>query len=89
MSVNIYWRHITPETRSALPCGGSAFVSAMERAFGSPPWTLTSEHVERLTGMMHAYGGHDRDNPYRALLERMYDGSDDHVAHPIEVWTEY
>ncbi len=85
MSASIYWRLITKDPASIAVGASSAFVSAMQRAFGPSPWRLNAEHLSTLHGM--AATETDRLNGYRQIIEAIQ--NDDATFNTIEVWPEY
>jgi hypothetical protein len=50
MSVSLSWKPTDPKSGTSFG-GGSSLHSAMERAFGGFPMTLTLEHIPKLEGI--------------------------------------
>lgn len=61
----------------------SSFLSALERAFGNRPWTLSGGDYHTLMGLAAGLGSDDQ----RAACEQLAKAVQDHGE--IRVWAEY
>lgn len=85
MSANIYWRPSGKVGREIETGTPSAFVSAMQQAFGGlSPWTLNERDRSKLEGMAAVYGDTSMANPYRQLCDALTTADGE-----ITVWAEY
>jgi hypothetical protein len=83
MGATIYYKQVNPKDRLNLDVSlPSAFVSAMERAFGNCPWHLTLGNIPTLKGMAAVYEDL-QDNPFVRLIEAI------ERLGEIEVWPEW
>lgn len=82
MGATIYWKPVRNDGVHLDVGLRSGFVEAMNRAFGSYPWTLDHESIQVLRGMRAAWDGQD-DASFQALLDAIA------THRVIEVWPEY
>ena len=73
----------TKGARSVGVSSPSAFLAAMDKAFGGVPYVLNEDSGARLTAMAAVFGGDDKDNPYCELSRLIGKYGE------IEVWAEY
>lgn len=87
MSASIHYRVVTlPDGRIDVSTP-SAFVEAMRRAFGDPPWRLGGPDLVKLDGMRCAFDAPRGMGTFQTLMDKIQqpDGS----LCTIEVWPEY
>ena len=85
MSASICWRPVKASRKTLKGVlAPSSFIRAMEQTFGSLPIQLDENSVPKLLAMAAVFG-HDRDNPYRELIDiiERLDGD------AVEIWAEY
>lgn len=87
MSATIMFRIVKPPEGHISVGHSSAFVEAMTRAFGPPPWILGGPHLVTLRGMAAVEGSSRQNNPYESMIGKIE--GDDGSTCEIEVWPEY
>ena len=84
MSATIKWEMVKPHGKSLKVFTPSAFIEAMERAFGQFPIVLDNRSIGKLEGMACVWN--NEPNPYRELIN-ILDGLGENQS--IKIWAEY
>jgi len=84
MSATIYWKPLGDGMHIDV-AAPSAFIQAMTVAFGSYPWRLNKNHIERLSGMAAMNTDGAKRNPFEAVIDAINQSG----FQGIELWPEY